>query len=108
MPLLSTPSGPSEWLVDEVHCLKAARDSGAFAAVIKRVLDGEIDLAAIGRRSSYLVRTQFTLDQVLPVIEEELGIMAAQHREPMGSSADLYQLAVVAEAIIRRSLTQAV
>jgi hypothetical protein len=105
--LISASSGIAEWLVDDVHCLKAARDSSAFAAVIKRVLDGEIDLAAIGRRASYLVRAQFTLEHVLPVIEEELSIMATQHREPMGSRADLYQLAIIAEALIRRSLTQA-
>jgi glycosyltransferase involved in cell wall biosynthesis len=107
VPLISASSGIAEWLVDDVHCLKAARDSSAFAAVIKRVLDGEIDLAAIGRRASYLVRAQFTLEHVLPVIEEELSIMATQHREPMGSRADLYQLAIIAEALIRRSLTQA-
>jgi glycosyltransferase involved in cell wall biosynthesis len=107
VPLLSTPSGPAEWLVEDVHCLKARRNPEAFAATMRRVLDGEIDLAAMGRRGSYLVRTQFSLEQVLPVIEEELHTMAAQRRDPLGTGADLFRITVIAEAMIRRAVTEA-
>jgi len=107
VPLLSSPSGDSEWLVEDVHCLKARRDPSAFAATVRRVLDGEVDLAAIGRRAASFVRSEFTLNRVLPVIEEELGAMALQARRPRGSSQDLFHIALITEAMARRSLSEA-
>lgn len=107
VPLVSSPSGPAEWLVDGVHYLAARRDPTAFASVIRQVLDGEIDLAAIGRRAAALVRSEYTLDRVLPIIEEELEGRVGQGHDPVGTSNELHRMAVIAEAMGRRWVTEA-
>ncbi len=85
VPLVSSPSGPAEWLVDDVHYLAARRHPAAFASVIRRILDGQIDLASIGRRAAALVRSEYTLPRVLPVIEGDLQEMVPLGRPPLGS-----------------------
>ena len=93
--------------MDGVHYLAARRDPTAFASVIRQVLDGEIDLAAIGRRAAALVRSEYTLDRVLPIIEEELEGRVGQGHDPVGTSNELHRMAVIAEAMGRRWVTEA-
>ena len=107
VPLISSPSGPAEWMVDGVHYLAARRDRTAFASVIRRILDGEVDLASIGRRTVALVRSEYTLRKVLPVIESELEGMIPRGHPPVGRSDEVYRMAIIAEAMVRRQLTEA-
>jgi glycogen(starch) synthase len=105
VPLISTPSGPAEWLIDGVDCLKAARDPQAFAAVLEQILQGEIDLGPIGKRASSVVRRDFSLERVLPLIEEELrqASLARGKRRPLGDHASVYRMAVIVEAMLRHA-----
>lgn len=104
VPLLSAPSGLSEWLIDGVDCLKAPRDAAAFAEVIGRACRGEIDLAPIGRRASAVVRRDFVLSRVAPILEEELRAAAGRDRHPTGDEDSVYKMALIAEAMVRSAV----
>lgn len=103
VPLISTPSGLSEWLVDGVDCLKALREPGAFADVIARVCRGETELEAIGRRGAAVVRRDFALSTVAATVEEELE-SAARPYKPLRPESTVYRLAVIAEGLARTAV----
>ncbi|HWE38215.1 MAG TPA: glycosyltransferase family 4 protein [Isosphaeraceae bacterium] len=99
VPLMSELCGNGEWFVHGVHCLKAPRTAEAFARVVARVLDGQIDLPAIGRRAAGVVRRDFHLDAVLPTIERALACASATTRAGAGTAAEAYRMAVLAEKL---------
>lgn len=102
VPVLSEICGISEWLVDGVHCLKAPRTAEGLAGVFRRVLDGRVDLPALGRRASAAARRDFHLDDALaPRIEAALGRAAREPRAASGSPEEAYRMAMLAEKLAR-------
>ncbi|HET6879807.1 MAG TPA: glycosyltransferase family 4 protein [Pirellulales bacterium] len=99
--VMSENCGIGEWLVGDVHCLKVARTAEAFANVLARVLDGDIDLKPIGRRASTVIWRDFHLDLLLPDIESALTGAAGQPTRPMGTPEDAYRLALLAEKLTK-------
>jgi glycosyltransferase involved in cell wall biosynthesis len=99
VPVINRVCGIGEWMVHGVHCLKAARDSGSFAGVIRQVLDGEIALEPIARRGETAVWRDFHIDAVLPRIEAALRDTARAPRTGAGTAAEAYRLAVLAEKL---------
>lgn len=97
VPLLSRFCGIAEWLVDGVHCLKTERTADAFAAVLARILDGQIDLAPIGRRVAAVTRRDFHIDVISPKVERVLRWAANQSRAGGGTWAEAYHLAILAD-----------
>ncbi len=73
VPILTRNAGVCERLVDEVHALKIERSAEALAAAAARLISGEADAAAIGRRAAALVRQDLTLAAWLPQIERILA-----------------------------------
>jgi len=105
VPLVSTPSGPAEWLVDGVDCLKAIRRPEAFAEAMSAICRGEVDMASLGRRAAAVVRRDFVLSRVMPVLEEELAAAAALGYRPTGDAETAYRLALVAEGLVRSAVS---
>ncbi len=100
VPLLAQHCGVGEWLVKDVHCLKAPRTAEGFASAIGRVLDGSVDLEAIGRRAEATVRRDFRLDAILPSIERALTQAASEPRPaPPGMADDVMRMALLWEKL---------
>jgi glycosyltransferase involved in cell wall biosynthesis len=99
VPVLTANCGNSDWLVHGVHCLKAERTAGAFAAVLQDILAGRIDLAPLGRRTQALVSREYHLRAVLPAIDSALRRAARRRRRARGTAAQAYHLAVLAEKL---------
>lgn len=97
--VMSTISGNSEWLVHGVHCLKVPRTAEGFAQMFGEILDGQVDLAPIGRRGALAVRRDFHLDRLLPKIERILTKAARQDRAGAGTTDEVYRLALLAEKL---------
>lgn len=101
VPVVTRISGVAEWLVHGIHCIKAARDAAAFAAVFAGVLDGRIALGPIAGRGEAAVWRDFHLDAVLPRIERALLDASRRPRTSAGSADDAYRLARLAEGLAR-------
>jgi glycogen synthase len=101
VPVQSEVCGNSEWMVHGVHCLKAPRTSEALAAVFRKILEGRIDLAALGRRAGAVVRRDFHLDALIPRIEGALERSAREPRAAGGRPEEAYRLALLAEKLAR-------
>ena len=101
VPLMSQLGGNAEWAVHGVHCLKADRTAGAFAAAIRTVLEGAIDLGPLARRAAAVVGRDFHLDALIGGIERTLGRATEGPRRRGGSGAEAYRLALLAEKLTR-------
>jgi glycosyltransferase involved in cell wall biosynthesis len=102
VPLIPWVSGVSEWLVDGVHCLKADRTAQGFAEILAKVLDGDVDLKGLSRRAVRAVHDEFAIEAVMPVVESELILAADGKRAKTASSEELYRMALIADALLRR------
>ena len=85
VPIVSQVCGISEWMVHGVHCLKAPRTAEAFAGMFRQILEGRIDLGALGRRASAMVRRDFHQETLIPRIERALA-RAARAPGPQGEA----------------------
>jgi glycosyltransferase involved in cell wall biosynthesis len=99
VPILTANCGNSEWLVHGVHCLKAERTPEAFTTVLAEVIEGRIDLDPLGRRVQAVVTSDYHLRRIVPTIERALGRAVPKRKEVLGSSAQTYHLAVLAEKL---------
>jgi len=106
VPLIPLVSGVSEWLVDGVHCLKGERSPEGFARVLSTVMDGDVDLGGLSRRAVRAVHENFAIETVMPVVEGELGLAAEGRRMEAGKSKDLYRMALIADALLRRQVVE--
>lgn len=100
VPILSRRVGIGEWLVHGVHCLKVGRSVVGFAEAFASILDGGINLAAIGRRAATAARHGFHIDAHIPSIERALEQEARRSREGAGDSDEAYRLALLAEKLM--------
>jgi glycogen synthase len=107
VPLFSADCGIAEWLVDGVHCLKADRTVEAFALRIAQVLEGEVDLGAVGRRAQSVVCRDFHLDAVAPKVELVLEEAASERTAKRGPTQDFHKLARFADGLLPVLLTEA-
>jgi glycogen(starch) synthase len=99
VPFLTDNCGNSEWLVHRVHCWKIERTAEALADALTGVLDGRIDLAAIGRRVEGVVWRDFHIDSLRPRLERALERAARQRRSSHGGTRQAYHLALLAEKL---------
>lgn len=99
--VMTQSCGIGEWLVHDVHCLKAPRTAAALADVFAGILRGDIDLGPIGRRASAVIWRDFHLDALMPRIEAALARAARQPRGPVGRPDDAYRLARLAEKLAK-------
>jgi glycosyltransferase involved in cell wall biosynthesis len=99
VPVLTQRCGIAEWLVQGVHCLKAARNPEAFAGVFRAILEGRIDLGPIARRAQVTAWRDFHIDAILPRIERKLAAAARQPRTGAGTAAEVYRMARLAEQL---------
>jgi glycosyltransferase involved in cell wall biosynthesis len=99
VPLITQDCGAAEWMIGDVDCLKAPRSSSGFAAVIARVLDGEINLGGIGRRAQAVVSREFHISRVIAQVEHILRDAATRRRPPRGDLSEFFDLARFAEAL---------
>ena len=67
--------------------------------MFRQILEGRIDLGALGRRASAMVRRGFRLETLIPRIERALAQAARAPRPPGGSASDAYRLALLAEKL---------
>ncbi|HXB63806.1 MAG TPA: glycosyltransferase family 4 protein [Solirubrobacteraceae bacterium] len=107
VPLFTDDCGVSEWLVDNVHCLKAERTVEAFARRIVEVLDGSVDLVEIGARAQAVIHRDFHIDAIAPVVEQHLlaRARAAPPRRRVGP--DFHKLVRFAEGLLPALLAEA-
>ncbi len=107
VPVMTRRCGVAEWLVHGVHCLKAARDPHSFADVFARILDREIPLEPLARRGWTAVWRDFHLDAILPRIEHALSAAAARRGPALGTHADAFRLARLAEGVAQSLVAEA-
>jgi len=99
VPVISNNCGIGEWLVHAVHCWKIERSAAALADALADILDGRIDVAAIGRRAAAVVWRDFHIHRVLPRIERALVRAAVQRQPAAGDAKQAYHLALLAEKL---------
>jgi glycosyltransferase involved in cell wall biosynthesis len=106
VPVIPLVSGVSEWLIDGVDCIKSERSASGFAAAIRRVSDGELDLEAIAKRGAKAVHTQFRIEKIMPTVETELVLLASKGGQSKGSPAEAYVMALIGHGIMRGHIAQ--
>ena len=99
VPVISQTCGLAEWFLHGVHLIKARRSPESFAKTFASILQGTIDLEAIGRRSSAVIRREFHIDAIVPRIERTLASASRETRERAGSADEAYRLALLAEKL---------
>lgn len=99
VPVMNSLCGGAEWLVHGVHCLKAARDAGSFAAAFGQILDGSVALGPLARRGAECVWRDLHIDTVMTRIENALADASARPRDGAGTADEAYRLAVLAEKL---------
>ncbi len=99
VPVVPPDFGAAEWVVDGVDCLTAARDAGAVASVLRSILHGDVDVAAVGARAANVARTRFHLDRAAAQIEGALLDAAAHPAAPSATPDDVHRLARLAEGL---------
>jgi glycosyltransferase involved in cell wall biosynthesis len=102
VPVLTDNCGNAEWLVDNVHCVKAPRNAEAFAGRILDILAGDVDLEGIARRAAVAVRRDFSAEPVVSGRERILAEAAAQgRRAPLHEESDLRRLIMYVDNLTR-------
>ena len=103
VPIVTAGCGITEWLVDGVHLITAPRDAAGFAAVLREVRTGQIDLAAIGRRAQSLYR-DFHVARAAALLETELEAARTAPRKEDASWDDIMRMARIGETVAYRLL----
>jgi hypothetical protein len=93
--------GNAEWFMHGVHVLKADRTPEAMADAFSAVLNGSVDLNAMGPRLAAVIRRDFELGTVLPRIEAALREASTTGREGAGPPDEAYRLALLGERLSR-------
>jgi glycosyltransferase involved in cell wall biosynthesis len=103
VPIVTAGCGITEWLVDGVHLITAPRDAASFAAVLRGVRTGQIDLAAIGRRAQALY-PDFHVARAAALFEAELEAARTAPRAEDASWDDIMRMARIGETVAYRLL----
>ena len=98
-PILSH-CGAAEWLHDGVHALHAPRSVEGFVEAVLRVVDGQVDVAALARQAAARVRSDLSLTAAVPVIEARLQEAARPCRVSPARARRAYNLALVGERLV--------
>jgi glycosyltransferase involved in cell wall biosynthesis len=105
VPIITHVCGIAEWWVDRVHCIKIERTPEALTAALREILDGDLEVEPLARRTAAIARRDFHLDRVILKIEAVLGRAARTDRADgghgAGSPADAYRLASLADRVTR-------
>lgn len=101
VPLFSAGCGNAEWMIDGVDCIKAPRDAISFAIAVERILCGDLDLEALGRRAQSVAWREFHISRAANTVERILLDAAADRRPPRGPVSDAYDFARFAEGVVQ-------
>jgi len=108
LPVISRVCGLSEWLINEMDCVKSDRSSEGFADALAQIMLQKERLETLARRGTQTVLRAFHLDAILPAIRNALETAASQPRDPAGSAEEAYRLALLTErmahALIQETL----
>ena len=107
VPLISDESGNAEWMIDGVDCIKAPRSPVGFAEGITKVLNREVDLAALGRRAQRIVWRDFHISSAGAEVERFLAEAAAERCGERRELGELFTLATFAEGLIQALVMEA-
>jgi glycosyltransferase involved in cell wall biosynthesis len=107
VPVVSMNCGISEWLVQDVHCLKAERSPEGFSEVFRNIMDRRIDLEPLARRGAAVAWNEFHVDAIAPRIEQFLEQAARQSRAGAGRADEAYHLATLAERLAQIQIQEA-
>jgi glycosyltransferase involved in cell wall biosynthesis len=107
VPVVSANCGISEWLVQDVHCLKAERSPEGFSDVFRDIMDRRIDLEPLARRGAATAWNEFHVDAIIPRIEQVLEQAARQSRAGAGRADEAYHLATLAEHLTQIQVQEA-
>jgi glycosyltransferase involved in cell wall biosynthesis len=72
VPIMTRNCGASERVLDRVHCIKIERDVDELTDAMLEVIEGRVDLAALGRAGSQLVHSDLSLEKMIGQIERAL------------------------------------
>ena len=103
VPIVTAGCGITEWLVDGVHLITAPRDAAGFAATLRGVRTGQIDLAAIGRRAQ-AVYPDFHIERTATLFEAEMEAARATPRQEGATWDDIMRMARIGEMVAYRLL----
>jgi Glycosyltransferase len=72
VPIMTRNAGAAERLADGVHAMKIDRTVDDLAAAIRSLLNGEVDMPALGRRAARYIRRELSFERCLDAIERFL------------------------------------
>lgn len=107
VPVIPHICGNAEWMLDGVDLFKTERTADGYARLFRRVIQGEIDLAKVGRQAVRQLLRDFHLKTIFPKIEAGLKQATAERRPAHASTHDIYRLALLAERSVRDMLQEA-
>lgn len=107
VPLISDICGIAEWLVGDVHCLKAPPTVEGFSSVLRRLVTGEVELAPLSRRARSTVLRDFGVSNAASRMEAILQRAAASGREVRGDTVTAHRAALVAEHVMAAAVEEA-
>lgn len=112
VPIITQVCGIAEWWVDRVHCIKIERTAESLANALREILDGDIELEPISRRTAAVAQRDFHLDRIIPRIESVLERSARRGRfdlsQERGSAEDAYRLALLADRVTRSLIQESI
>ena len=101
LPVVTADAGISEWLIDEVDCLAAQRNPGAFARRFAQIIRGEVDFAGIVARGQEAAWHYFHVDGAAAQVEQVLEAAAGRTSPPRGTLTEFLALARFAEGLVQ-------
>ena len=75
--IMTASCGPAERMVDGVHCIKIERTVDSLAEAMRSVIDGEVDLAAIGEQARRLAAGDLSFATSIDRVESFLAAAQA-------------------------------
>lgn len=106
VPLISDSCGIAEWLVGDVHCLKAPPTVEGFSRVLRRIVSGEVDLGPIARRARSAALRDFGVSRMAARMEAVLERAAASGTGLRGDTVTAHRAALVAEHVMTAAVEE--
>lgn len=99
VPIVTATTGITQWLIGGEQLLEVERDASSISATLVSILQGEIDLGAIGREGLRVIRRDFKLEKVMDHVEALLTETARDGAVARKSWADIERLGSLGERL---------